>query len=177
MIVNGDYDLINDESYINIEPNVAELESILIIKNPKYKVSFGGKNNIGKLLGFPAVIYDAGYHESPKIVDISPITSILVNVDIVNGSYLNGSRAPIIYTFAPAVGPGRKIIESPTIPMYLPVSQSELSSVRIWLTDQNQRPVNNRKETLTIRLSMREIKKRNTKRSFAKAIKKLNENE
>ena len=173
MITNGDYDIINHTSYINIEPNLAELESIVSITNDSYRVNFGGNYSIGKILGFPAVILSSGHHESPNIVDINPINSVLVNTNIINGSYLNGFKARVIYSFAPSVGPGRKIVETPNPLIFLPVTNSELSSVRIWLTDQDMRPVDLRKEILTIKLVIREVKKRNTERSIIKAIKKL----
>jgi len=32
--------------------------------------------------------------------------SILVNVDIISGSYVKGQRNPTIYSFFPAVSPG-----------------------------------------------------------------------
>src|SRR5882757_1554854 len=173
MSVNGDYDTINNESYINIIGNTAEFKSIVVIKNDVYKVNFGGKYTIGKLLGFTGVILNSGYHKSPKVVDITPISSILVNVDIINGSYYNGANANIIYTFAPAVKPGGKIIEKPNPHEYLPISLSIINSVRIWLTDQDQRPIDNRGEELVIRLTIREIS--NIEESFIKAMKKMND--
>ncbi len=122
MVNNGDYDTINNETFINIIG--LTLHTIVIIKHDRYKVDFGGRYSIGSLLGFPSVILNEGYHKSPKIVDISSLISIFVNVDIISGSYINGTNAQTIYTFAPNVKPGGKIIEAPTPHEYLPIPQS-----------------------------------------------------
>jgi|SRR5882757_5566233 len=173
MVVKGDYDVLNNESYINITGNTAELKTILTIKNNMYKVKFSGKHNMQKLLGFTPVNLNYGYHKSPNIVDISSVISILVNLSIVSGSFLNGSNAQIIYTFAPAVRPGAKIIEAPSPHEFLPISLSMIDNIRIWLTDQNQKPIDNRGENLVVRLAIREV--RNVEESFINAMKKMNE--
>ena len=128
---------------------------------------------VGKLLGFPASVLNEGYHKSPKIIDISEIIYILIHVDILSGSFLKGSNAQIIYTFASAVKPGTKMIESPSPHEYMPISQSMIYSVRIWLTDQNLRLINNRREMLVVRLSIRQII--NIEESFINAMNKMKE--
>ena len=55
-----------------------------------------------------------GYNESPNIVNIIQVNSILVNLDIISGSYVNGSASPTIYSFYPNVSPGYKIVERPS---------------------------------------------------------------
>ena len=47
------------------------------------------------------------------MVNILTINSILVNIDIISGSYANGFTQPTIYSFFPDVSPGYKIIENP----------------------------------------------------------------
>ena len=43
MFFNRDYDITNNESYIHIVGNTAELKSIVLIKNNTYNVDFGRK--------------------------------------------------------------------------------------------------------------------------------------
>jgi len=62
----------------------------------QYKVSFE-EGTIGNLLGFTPGILSTGYNMSPNIVDIMPINTILVNIDIIQGSYINGNSSPAIY--------------------------------------------------------------------------------
>ena len=47
------------------------------------------------------------------MVNILTINSILVNIDISSGSYVDGSTQPTIYSLFPTVSPGYKIIENP----------------------------------------------------------------
>ena len=56
--------------------------------------------------------------ESENPVNILSVNSVLVNIDIISGSYLNGLRNPTIYSFFPAVSPGYKIIETPANLVY-----------------------------------------------------------
>jgi len=176
MIENGDYDMTNDKFYIVIEPNMAELKSIITITNDAYQVKFGGKHSIGKVLGFPtAITLISGRHLSPKPVDITPVNSILVNTDLVNGRWFNNQHSSIIYSFAPPVGPGLPMIIVPRNLNYLPISQFQISSIRVWLTDQNQRPLTNRDETLVVVIDVREVKENRLERAFTNAMKSLQE--
>jgi len=159
MAVNGDYDKKNNSFYINITANVTKLTSIINITNEDYKVDFGVASSIGGVLGYSTEVIGFGYNESPEIVDIMKVNSILVNVDIIVGSYVNGLNTPTIYAFAPNVSPGYKIVErpSPSLTFYA-VSRNEIDSMRIWLTDQDNNPVDLRGETITVRLCIREVK-------------------
>ena len=88
------------------------------------------------------------------MVNILTINSILVNIDIISGSYVNGSTQPTIYSFLPNVYPGYKIIENPHNLLYLPITAD---TITIWLTDQNGDELNLRKENLSMRFHLREI--------------------
>ena len=85
------------------------------------------------------------------------INSILVNIDIISGSYVNGSTQPTIYSFFPDVSPGYKIIENPHHLLYLPITADTFHSITIWLTDQNVNEINLRGEKLSMRFHLREI--------------------
>ena len=81
----GHYDEVNNESYISISANTNTLKSILIIEQG-YQVDFNQQNNLSKVLGFTGKKYIEGFHESEKPVKILSINSILVNIDIIEGS-------------------------------------------------------------------------------------------
>ena len=165
MIANDDYDKVNNRSYVNITASVAKLKSIVEITNNEYKVDL---DTLGPTLGFPTgqtLLSGSppggthGYRESIKIVDIMKINSILVNVDIINGSYVGGSQSPVIYSFFPNVSPGRKIVERPNPSLiYYPVNRYNVDSIRLWLTDQDNKPIDVRGERVTVRIALREIK-------------------
>ena len=152
IIVNGD-----DESAINISANISKLTSIVNIEKSRFKIDFGVSHSIGSIIGFKKVIIGQGYNESPNIVNIMQVNSILVNLDIIMGSYVNGSQSPTLYSFYPNVSPGYKIVERPNPSLiYYPLSRYDISRIRVWLTDQNGNSIDLRGEMLTIRIHVRE---------------------
>ena len=91
------------------------------------------------------------------MVNILTIKSILVNIDIISGSYVNGVTQPIIYSFFPNVSPWYKIIENPHILLYLPITSDTIHNIKAWLADQNGNKLNLRGENLSMRFHLREI--------------------
>jgi len=169
IITNGD-----DGSALNLTANISRLTSIVTIEKPTYKVDFSVVNSIGTLLGFDAKVIGHGYNESTNIVNIMQINSILVNIDIIMGSYVNGSQSPTLYSFYPNVPPGYKIVERPSPSLvYYPLSRHDISRMRVWLTDQNGKLIDLRGETLTIRIHVREIKSRSIENDILEEISKL----
>ena len=63
---NGDYDAINETSYIAIQQNIVELKSIITTTHDAYQINFGDKDFIGDLLGFPSVILMIGSSPSSQ---------------------------------------------------------------------------------------------------------------
>ena len=153
----GHYDEINEDYYINISPNTNTLKSILILEKG-YQVDFNHQNSLAKVLGFTGTKYMEGFHESENVVDILRINSILVNVDIISGSYVNGTTKSTLYSFFPDVSPGYKIIESPVNLVYLPITLNTIDSLSVMITDQDNNLLNLRDEKLTIRFHIREAR-------------------
>jgi hypothetical protein len=122
-----------------------------------YDVSFDHPNSIGSLFGFTKKIYKEGTYISENIINILSVNAILVHLNIVDGSYVNGFREPVIYSFFPKVSPGYKIVETPNFPIYLPVSKKTIKDLKITITDQNNKILNLRNETITIKLHIREV--------------------
>ena len=91
------------------------------------------------------------------MVNIRTINIILVNLDIISGSYVNGSTQPTIYSFFPDVSPGYKIIEDPRNLLHLTITSNTIHSIAILLTGQNGNELNLRGENLSIRFRLREI--------------------
>src|SRR6201996_7456254 len=141
LISNGDYNQETNENYISITANVSKLKSIVHISHNEYLIDFNMSNSIGSTLGFNPSTISYGYNESHKIVDIMKINSILVNIDIISGSYVNGIQHPVIYSFFPNVAPGSKIVERPNPSLtYYSVTRSTIDRVTVLLTDQNNKP-------------------------------------
>ena len=153
----GHYDEINNEYYIKISANSNTLKSILIIESG-YQVDFNQQHSLSKVLGFTGNKYTEGFYESENVVNILTINSILVNIDIIGGSYVNGNLKNTIYSFFPKVSPGYKIIESPVNLVYLPLLVDTISEINTSITDQDENLLNLRNEKLSIRFHIREAR-------------------
>ena len=173
MSANGDYN--NDSYFVTITANESRGTSIINITHKDYLIDFNIENSIGSVLGFKDVTNGAlcfGYHESPFPVDIIHINSILVNIDIIQGSYVNQVPSPVIHSFYPKVPFGYKIIEHPSSELvWYPIGNKDLSRIRLWLTDQDGKPIDTRGERLTVRIQIREVK--NRQQDIIEAIKFL----
>ena len=128
---NDHYDIRNNKYYIFVTANFNALKAVLTLQG-NYQVDFTPANSIRHVLGFNSTIYTDGYHESESVVNIMNISSILVNVDIITGSHVNGKMQP---AFFPNVPPGHKIIETPPHLKYLPVTLDTIASIRTYITD------------------------------------------
>lgn len=157
MKTNGHYDSQNDNQkyYVSFTANSSTLKTILTLDN-NYQVDFTLNNSLRHLFGFNSAIYTESYQESEGVVNIVSINSILVNVDIVTGSYVNGRMQPVIYSFFPKVSPGYKIVEKPSHLKHLPVTLDTVANLRTYVTDQDGNLLNLRGEVVTIRLDIRE---------------------
>src|SRR5271156_479086 len=169
MRINGD-----NADIITISAEISTLRSIInilsaaqaagaagaAVAQAEYKVAFEA-GTIASLLGFSDGVLNPGYNLSQNIVDIMPINTILVNLDIIQGSYVNGQASPAIYAFYPNVSPGYKIIERPSPSLtYFLLSRHDISRIRVWLTDQDGNIVDFRGERITIRIHIRRHKPR-----------------
>ena len=115
---------------IEISANTNTLKSEMFLKN-NYEVDFRKDKSINSLLGFHSNLFTSGFHESENVVNILKINSILVNIDIISGSYVNGSTQPTIYSFFPDVSPVYKIIENPHNLLYFPITSDTIHSITI----------------------------------------------
>ena len=153
----GHYDSIYEDYYINISANSNTLKSVIILEKD-YQVDFNHQNSLAKVLGFTGTKYTEEFHESENVVNILRINSILVIIDIISGSYVNGKTKNTIYSFFPKVSPGYKIIESPVNLVYPPLTMDTIDSLNVSITDQDNHLLNLRNEKLTIRFHIREAR-------------------
>ena len=79
----------NDKDNIKISANTNTLKSEMTLNN-NYEVDFRQDKSINCLLGFHRKLYTSGFNESENMVNILTMNSILVNIDIISGSYRRG---------------------------------------------------------------------------------------
>jgi len=71
------------------------------------------------------------------------IDSILVNVDVISASYINGqTQNIIIYSLFPNVSPGSKMIKNSRNLVYLPVILDKINKMETTVTDQTGKQLN-----------------------------------
>ena len=151
MKVNGDYDNVNDVSYITIEPNLSRLTSEIHLENG-YKVDFDFANSLASVLGFGNIIVDKAYTESKLPITIIDVNSILVHCDLVQSSFYNGKIGSIIYDFPITTSPGYRMVSTPTTLRYHNIITNTIGTMRVWLTDDKGKVLDLRKELVTISL-------------------------
>ena len=145
-----------ENSDITFLTNVNPLQCILNVVGTKLKVSFDVPNSLGSVLGFNKSTYGGGRHPSEQLVNIMSVNSILVHCNIMHSSYMCGVQAPVVYNFFPNATPGQKILETPSNLIYFPVTLDVISTLSVWLTDQDGKVLDLRGEELTIRVHLRE---------------------
>ena len=139
---------------VTLSPNKNTLRCAMVL-GETVEVDFTGANSLRTVLGFEAKVYTEKRSVSTHVVDIMKVNSILVHCDLIGSSYLNSSQQPIIFSFFPDVSPGEKIVMHPTTLIYLPVALDIIPRMTVWLTDQDNRPLNLRGEKLTLRFHIR----------------------
>lgn len=144
---------LGDDS-ISLTANMPTSQCVL---ESNYEVNFKKRNSIGPLLGFDSVILPAGKkHYSNLPVKITKVTSILVDCNLVTGTYLNGVPGHVLHQFAATTPPGYKIVEVPANVIYLPVNTSFIDNLTVRLSDQDGKLLNLRGETVTVRLHLKQ---------------------
>ena len=153
----GHHDPINEDYFINISAKSNTLKTVPILEKD-YQIDFNHQNSLAKVLGFTDAKYTGGFHESENEVNILSINSIFVNIDIISGSYVNGTTKNTIYSFFPKVSPGYKIIKTPINLVYLPITLDTIDRLGVSIMDQDDHLLNLRNEKLTIRFHIREAR-------------------
>ena len=155
--INAEIRRIRGNSDITILPNVNTLQCLLTVVGAKCKFCFYIPNPLASVLGFRRVmVYGVGRHASEKLVNIMSVKSILVHCYIIHSSYMRGTQAPVVYNLFPNAAPGQNILEAAHNLIYLPVTVDGISTLSVWLTDQDGEHLDLRGEKLAIRFHLRE---------------------
>ena len=100
------------------------------------------EGDLYKLLGFDPAVY-TGRQLAQHVGNITrDVDVLLVHCDIVVSSRINSDETQVLYAFVPKSPPGALISIDEITPIYQSVVHtSELRRLRIWVTDQDDRPV------------------------------------
>ena len=83
----------------------------------------------------------AGLYKSEKPINITGIDKVHLKCDCVDGSIGNGTREPILYSFALDQPPGYKIYKEPKVKLFKKINKSVLSHIKFYLEDDDYKPV------------------------------------
>ena len=142
-----------------IKPNFSTLGSIIEISSQGPLISFLPDDSIRSLLGFNASTIYEEYNLSPNPVDILSFDNIFIECDIAQGMIFKGKRSGIIHNFTMNVDPGYKYIDKfhGGVQWYMVETKDIISSICFKLKNENGNLVSFNGQSITFRLSIKEI--------------------
>lgn len=141
---------------IVFSPNISTGKTKMVIQ-PNNTLDFKD-SKMNNIFGFVNKRYEAGTHISEHRINISTLNTISIECNIVEGAFVNGEQSNILYSFpSNTVEKGYKFIERMYIPLYLPVTQSVISNIRIRIIDDENNLVNFNKEHISLCLHLKQV--------------------
>jgi len=114
-------------------------------------------NSIASVFGFEKRTYGPLHEDlrSKKAVNLNTINSIKVMCNVAHGSFDNQLQSHSIYEFFPSGRTGSKVVQSPSNLIYYKLNKTVINSITVQLVDQNNNPIDNFNETLTVVLHIK----------------------
>ena len=142
-----------------IKPDFNTLGSIIEISPTGSIISFVPNDSIGNLLGFSKTTIHEEYNISPNPVDIISFDNIFIECDIARGMIYRGKQSNIIHNWTMTVNPGYKYVEQffGGITWYMMENKDIISSICFKLKNENNQLVSFNNQSVTFRLSIKEI--------------------
>ena len=91
----------------------------------------------------------AGLYKSERPINITGIDKLHLKCDCVDGSIVNGTREPILYSFALDQPPGHKIYKEPKVKLFKEINKRVLSHITFYLEDDDYKPVDFNNEIIS----------------------------
>ena len=89
-----------------------------------------------------------GSYKSDRPINIIGIDKVHLECDCIKGSFVNGIREPILYSFGLSSPPGHKIRTEPKVKLLKNINKSVLSQITFYLEDDDHKPVDFNIETI-----------------------------
>ena len=158
IIIEGGYYTKVDYPF-KIKPNFTTLGSIIEISIQGPVITFVPDDSIRDLLGFNKnTIFDE-YNQSPNPVNILSFDNIFLECNIAQGMIFKSKRSGIIHKFSLDISPGYKFVEKfrGGVQWYMLEPKDIISSICFKLKNENGELVSFNGESVTFRLSIKEI--------------------
>ena len=158
--------IIIDEGYFNtsdylflIKANFSTLGCIMEISKEESAISFITDDSIRDLLGFNKTSIYEKYNLSPNPVDIISFDNIFIEAHIAQGMIFKQKGTGIIHNFTMTVNPGCKYVErfAGGVAWYMLHTNDFISSINFKLKNENGDIVSFNGQSVTFRLSIKEI--------------------
>ena len=157
--------IIDEEHYteanypFSIKRNFSTLGSIIEISTQGPVKTFVPNDSIRYLLGFNKTTIFEEYNLSPNPVDILSFDNIFLECDIAQGMIFKGRKSNIVHNWTMTVDPGYKYVEkfSGGISWYMMQSKDIISSICFKLKNEKNQLVSFNGQSITFRLSIKEI--------------------
>ena len=94
---------------------------------------------LGDIPGFIQII--PGSYKSDKLINITGFDKVHLKADCVQGRIVNGTREPILYSFALSSKPGYKTYKEPRFKLFKKVNKSLLSHITFYLEEDDNKAV------------------------------------
>ena len=91
----------------------------------------------------------AGSYKGDKPINITGIDKIHLNCDWIDGSIVNGTREPILYSFALSSPPGHKLYKEPRVKLFKKINKYVLSHIRFYFEDDDYKAVDFNGESIS----------------------------
>ena len=143
----------------NIKPNFSSLGSIIEISAQGPVITFIPDDSIRGLLRFKKTTIFEEYTSSPNPVDILSFDNIFIETDIAKGLVFKVKRSGIIHNFTMDVDPGCEYFEKfyGGVQWYMMESKDIISTTCFKLKNENGNLVSFNGQSITFRLSIKEI--------------------
>ena len=150
--------LTNDYPF-TIKPNFTTLGKIIQTQPQGPIYGFVNDDTFGDLLGFNETILWEDYNLSPHPVDIPSFDNIFIQTDIAQAMIFRSKMSCIIHNFTMDIDPGYKHIEKfrGGVQWYVIDTKDFISSINFILKNENVNSVSFNRQSITSRLSIREV--------------------
>ena len=98
-----------------------------------------------------------GLYTSDKVLNLNTVNKIHLKCDAIDGSVVDGSRQPILFSFVLDKPSGYKVFCEPETMHHRKINKSVLNTTTFYLEDDNNKEVDFNGETLTFTLKMIKI--------------------
>lgn len=161
--IKSELERLGDKDAFRLGANPNTLKAVFDIIKNDYVINIGD-SSLKTVLGWTEGNLTKGTHSSDKNVNITNVSEVLVHCDIAQGIYTPVNKTKlspqtVLTSFHPNVAPGYKILIEPNKLFHVPVHQTVVKEIKLWLTDQDYNPINNGDEILTVKLHFKLLNK------------------